>query len=239
MEMYQMTGLTPPGPLAYSGQVSLGYITKTFAPTTSDINFNIGTVWIDTAAQQSYILLSKESAVANWVRFAGGLGDLETLEADNAVTVSPDSDGNIDILGTSTQGITTAGSINTITITASSATTSQIGVTSLATNAETIAGTVTTKAITPDDLKAKLGIQTSHGLIIGAGTTAALTATASGLAGQNPVNGGASANPAYVTPVASTGLTGTFNATTHQYALSIPVAVDSGGTGSIQLTPYA
>lgn len=61
---------------------------------------------------------------------------------------------------------------------------------------------------------------TNHGLLIGQ-STSAITAMSAGTAGQVPVSGGASADPGYVTPTAAVGLTGTFNASTHEYALAI------------------
>lgn len=54
------------------------------------------------------------------------------------------------------------------------ATTSQIGSTTFATNSETIAGIVTNKATTPDDLKAKLGAQTANLVAVGNGTNQSL-----------------------------------------------------------------
>jgi len=53
-----------------------------------------------------------------------------------------------------------------------------------ASGAEAIAGTVSDKPIAPDTLKAKLGTQTNHGLLVGAGQTSAFTALAVGSTGQ-------------------------------------------------------
>lgn len=82
---------------------------------------------------------------------------------------------------TSTGGtITFTTGAGTLNLDGTAATTTQAGVVELATNAETIAGAVTTKAVTPDDLKAKLGTQTNHGVLVGASQTAAVTALAVG-----------------------------------------------------------
>jgi len=64
------------------------------------------------------------------------------------------------------------------------ATTSQKGASELATDAESIAGTLTDyHVINPSSLKAKLGTQTDHGLLVGSGTNAAVTALAEGATG--------------------------------------------------------
>jgi hypothetical protein len=64
------------------------------------------------------------------------------------------------------------------------ATTVQIGVVTLALDAEAIAGTDASKVIVPSSLKAKLGIQTLHGLPIGASDSGALAWTAAPTNGQ-------------------------------------------------------
>lgn len=98
---------------------------------------------------------------------------------------------------TSTGGtITYTTGANTLNLDGTAASTGQSGSVALATNAETIAGTVTTKAVTPDDLKAKLGTQTNHGVLIGAGTTAAVTALASAATGST-LMGVTGADPAF------------------------------------------
>lgn len=127
-----------------------------------------------------------------------------TTYTEDAGSATP-SGNNLNILGTSAQGISTSGSGSTVTITASSSTTTQKGVVALATNAEAIAGTDTTKAITSDDLKAKLGTQTVHGLPIGEGTSSALTWTAAPTNGQLLI-GSTGADPALNTLTPGTGI---------------------------------
>lgn len=75
---------------------------------------------------------------------------------------------------------------------------------------------------------------TNFALQVGNGTT--ISSLGTGTPGQVMVSGGASANPAFITPTAGTGLTLTTNATTLQYALSTPVSVANGGTGVTSLT---
>ena len=77
---------------------------------------------------------------------------------------------------------------------------------------------------------------TTHGVLIGAGTSAIAT-TAAGSAGQILVSKGSSSDPGYITPTSTSGsLAVTTNATTMAYALTVPITVANGGTGSIALT---
>ena len=103
----------------------------------------------------------------------GGTTVGKTITGDTGGALSPTL-GNWNIIGTSLQGLSFSGSGSTLTGTIASATTTQKGVAELATNAEAIAGTDTERIVTPDDLKAKLGVQTTNGIAFGAGTTAAL-----------------------------------------------------------------
>lgn len=117
---------------------------------------------------------------------SGSGSPVETLTGNSGGPVPPDAAFNINVLGNNGVGIDIVGNAgtNTLTVMGLPSSTTQIGVIEIATNAETIAGTNTTKAITPDDLKAKLGTQTLHGLPIGAGTTAAIAWTAAPSDGQ-------------------------------------------------------
>ena len=86
---------------------------------------------------------------------------------------------------TSTGGtITYTLGANTLNIDGTPATTTQQGVVELATSAETITGADTTRAVTPSGLNAKLGAQTLRGVIVGGGSTAALSVTSAGSSNQ-------------------------------------------------------
>lgn len=152
----------------------------------------------------------------NW-NILGGTG-MDTSGAGSTLTVSFDvtevptlpnsfvtdsgsatpSANALNVLGTSAQGLSTSGAGATVTLTNADWTTSQKGVGVLATNAEAIAGTSTAKVITPDDLKAKLGTQTNHGVLVGAGTTAAVTALSVG-ATNTVLKGNTGADPSFGT----------------------------------------
>lgn len=136
---------------------------------------------------------------------APGVPGIETVTGNTGGAVGGSgSPVNINILGDTVQGVTVNGNAgtNTETVTVSDATTTQKGVVALATNAETIAGSVTTKAITPDDLKAKLGSQTSHGLAYGAGQTSALAWLGEAPNGYLPI--GSTGNAPVLAPITST-----------------------------------
>lgn len=116
--------------------------------------------------------------------------DIEYIQGNDGIDVGPNPTTHILLLlGDNTQGVDLSGNagIYTETITIFDATTAQKGVVLLASNAESIAGANSTKAITPDDLKSKLGVQTSHGLPYGAGTTGAIAWLAEASNGQIPI----------------------------------------------------
>ena len=113
-----MSGLMPPNVLSYEGQVVVSFINKAFPPASHNYQFNVPTVWVDTAAQNAYILVGKPLNVANWVLLGGAPGSLATLTGDTGGAVMP-AGGNINLLGGS--GISTVGNPGSSTITFSTA----------------------------------------------------------------------------------------------------------------------
>lgn len=128
-----------------------------------------------------------------------GNNPIEKLTGNTGGAVGPDASFNINILGNNSTGIDIAGNagLNTLTVVGLQSSTSQRGTITIATNAETITGIVTTKAVTPDDLTAKLGVQTTHGVAIGAGTSAAIAWTGTGAAGQVLTSNGPALDPTF------------------------------------------
>jgi hypothetical protein len=114
-----MTGLSPPGPLAYEGQVVTNLIFKAFAPTTGFINFNIGTIWIDTSSADAYILVSKASGVALWANIGGAPGQIDKITLVPDGTIIFPSASNVTF--TNGNGMSLTGSGNNITFTADNA----------------------------------------------------------------------------------------------------------------------
>lgn len=140
----------------------------------------------------------------------GGSGapPIETITGNSGGPVGPDAAFNINLVGNTTMGINVVGNaaLNTLTIIASQATTTQFGVVELATNADAIAGTDTAKAITSDDLKAKLGTQTIHGVAIGNTTSGALSWTTPGALGQILTSNGPGSDPSFQAPSGSSAI---------------------------------
>ena len=169
------------------------------APTTFDFrNFRVRDFWNDSEANTLYYLSDKSSSEGTWILLGAGATDTETLTGNTGGPVSPDGANNINTIGADPITVTGDPGTNTLTHSVADATTSQKGVVTFATNAETIAGTVTDKANTPDDLKAKLGVQTLNGLPIGASDSAAIAWTAA------PTDGQVLIGSTGVTPVLST-----------------------------------
>lgn len=124
----------------------------------------------------------------------------------------------------------------TLAIAVTQATTSQLGGSTLATNAEAIAGTDTAKIITADDLKAKLGTQTNHGVLVGAGTTAAVTALSVGGTGTLLV-GSSAADPAFATSaVGDFSFTSSTAGATRTFTVSNTDNTNTASTSLIQST---
>lgn len=92
------------------------------APTPDDRkNFKISDLWIqrDPSGAPPYgyfVLVDKPNQSAIWLDIGGvESGDVQTLTGDTGGPIPPDVNGNIDVLGG--DGISTAGTLNTITIT--------------------------------------------------------------------------------------------------------------------------
>jgi hypothetical protein len=161
-----------------------------------------------------------QEGVLNSSGGGGGTGmPIQTITGNVGGPVGPDGVNNFNLIANTTMGITTIGTaaLNQINILALPSTTSQIGTIQLATNAEAIAGTDTAKAITADDLKAKLGTQTQFALPIGAGNSSAISWTAAPTDGQILIG--------------STGLTPVLNTITAGTGIGI-----SNGAGTITIS---
>jgi hypothetical protein len=140
---------------------------------------------------------------------SGSGSPIETLTGNSGGAVGPDASFNIDVVGNNTVGIDIVGNpgTNTLTVMGIPSSTTQIGVIEIATNAETIAGTDTTRAVTPDDLTAKLGTQTIHGLAIGGGPGTTITWSSAGTSGQVLTSNGPASDPTFQAVSASGAIT--------------------------------
>lgn len=120
-----MTGLLPPNVLTYEGQVAIPFINRTTNPTTSNYQFNVPTIWVNTAAKTGFILLGKPMNVADWFPFSGG-SVIATTYVEDSGSASPVAS-ILKIVGG--MGISTTGSGNTITINANAITSPYTNVT--------------------------------------------------------------------------------------------------------------
>lgn len=111
----------------------------------------------------------------------------------------------LDIVGDATQGTSTSGAGNTVSITVDDATTTQKGVAETSTDAESITGTSTSVTVTPASLSAKLGSQLTNSMAYGLGTAAALGWTDALTDGQIVI--GATAGIPAAANITSTGAT--------------------------------
>ena len=137
------------------------------------------------------------TVTAGFVELTTIPGALDTLQSDDgAPAVEPDGTGLIQITGSN--GIITSGQGpgNILTVAGINASLIQRGVIQLATDADAIFGAATDTAIVPSSLKAKLGTQTDHGVLVGSGDTSAITALTVGTTGQLLV-GATGADPAF------------------------------------------
>lgn len=132
-------------------------------------------------------------------------GSVATTYTEDVGSATPAAN-NLNILGTSAQGISTSGAGSTVTITAATSTTTQKGVVQLATNAQAIAGTDANNAVTAAALAAKLGTQTAHSLLVAEGTASAFTALGVATNGQLPI-GSTGADPILANLTAGAGIT--------------------------------
>lgn len=126
-----------------------------------------------------------------------GASVVETLTGNSGGAVGPDGTFNIDILGNNATGIDVVGTpaSNLLTILGLPSSETQVGTIEIATDAETIAGTDTERAVVPSSLAAKLGSQTADGIPYATGTSAALGWT-SGLTNGQLVIGSTAGVPA-------------------------------------------
>lgn len=102
-------------------------IKATRAPTSTDVKFPLGQVWVRTDTAQVYILAQLASGAASWTLASPGASDVDTLTGDSGGAISP-SGGNITLAGGT--NITSVGLTNTVTFNLNAAITLATSVTS-------------------------------------------------------------------------------------------------------------
>lgn len=246
----------PPGPLSYKGQVAVPSINKTFPPATSFNDFAVPTIWTDTANENSYILVSKAQGVANWVLIGGMPGDIATLTGNSGGAVPPLA-GNISVTGNNTTGINIVGNptLGTLTVSGIESSSTQIGTTRFATNAEAAANSLSTVALTPSDVTSLFSVTplpvaqggtssssfTAYSVITGGTTsTGPLQSVASiGTSGQFLTSNGAAALPSWKTYSIARQVitsTGTYTPTAGMKYCDVEVVGGGGGGGGTGAT---
>ncbi len=161
------------------------------APTTADVNFSLMDLWLDVPRNDVYILASLRSTstsggnlVATWVPISVGEAGVFKMKGNNTDIVDPSPTGLMNLVGTTPIDVEGTEGTATLTISVATATPSQVGVTTLASNSITIGGADTTHAVTPASLAAKLGVQTANTVPYGTGTNMAIGWTNAGTNGQ-------------------------------------------------------
>ena len=241
-----MTGSIPPaGPLAYEGGVAVPYITRTFPPVSTNNQFPVPSIWIDTDAKQPWILVGKAQGVADWLDFGSTGGLLTSITTPDMVVVVP-TDQNINFLNGHGFNITGSGSnitfaANDMTLTAGTGLTGggtfnlgdtvsvalsiPVSVADGGTGAITLTGVISgngTSALTASPV-------TQHDVLIGGVANAVVSVAPSGTTGVPLISNGVSADPSF--GVASVAGGGTGNPSQPAYSL---LAGGTTTTGAFQ-----
>ena len=137
---------------------------------------------------------------------AGAGAILSVLTDSGAPAVDPDISGQIQLLGGEGIDVTGTGPLNVATIAGEDATTTNKGISELATDAEAIAGVLTDNhVINPSSLNAKLGSQALNGIPYGAGVSSAINWTVAMTDGELLIGAtGGAPSPANLTSTGGT-----------------------------------
>jgi hypothetical protein len=102
-------------------------IKATANPAATDVNYDLGQVWVNTSSGTAYILTALSSGTATWALASPGASDVDTLTGDSGGAISPAA-GNITLAGGT--NIASVGAGNTITFNLDAAITLVTSVTS-------------------------------------------------------------------------------------------------------------
>ena len=165
-----------------------------------------------------------------------------TVGTDGQVIVgSTGADPVFATLASSDGSITYATGAGTLGLTVTQAGAAQLGGSTLATTAEVVTGTDSQKIVTCDGVAAKLGTQTDHGVLVGSGSTNAITALAVGATNQ-VLLGATGADPTWGT-VPNAALTNSSITLSNGNNITITGSpVSLGGTATVNVsgtTQYA
>lgn len=209
-----MTNIPPPNPLSYEGQVALPYIQKTFPPNSSNINFSIATIWVDTQNQNAYILVSKAGGIAKWAIIGGAVGEIDTITTPDAVVVVP-TNNNVNFLNGTGLEITGSGSDVTFNISV------PINVSEGGTGSTNLTGILTGNGTSPFTASTI----NQHDVLVGGSSNSVNSISPSSTNGIPLISQGSASNPSFGTAVVEGGGTGLTSTTAY--------GVICGGTTNI------
>ena len=210
-------------------------------PTTGDVGYPVGSLWIDTTLSQVFCLTGYINGQAQWLNPGGtSAPDIEFITGNVGGAVGPDPVAfTLNLLGSGAMTVTGNPGTNTQTISVATASEAVPGVVELATAVETIAGVSNSLAVHPAGLDSKLGTQALNGIVLGGGGAgSALGITATPQDGELIIGRTAGA-PVVSVPANGTNITWTPGAGTLQADLTGQVVVANGGTGVNTLTSGA
>jgi len=196
-------------------------------------------IWLNTVTHKVFVLVALEGnstsrgILAKWATLPATGKGIVSLTGNDSVVVVSDVVGNVNLIGIDPLFVTGTPLTNTETITIATATTGQIGATTLATDSQTILGINSAHAVTPSSLAAKLGTQTTHGMPYSQGPSLAIGWTAAGTDGQIPI-AATGAAPVFANIVSTDR---SITVTNGPNSINIEVSSPSGGS-SIKTTVY-
>jgi hypothetical protein len=138
---------SPSDPLSYAQPNGVQYVVRSFSPNSNNISFPLPCIWLNTAAKQVFILVSKANNTAQWVLMATSNDFVASVVTDSGIAYPINS--ILQMLGNNTQGVITSANDEEITISIVDASESDKGVMAIASAAEMQAGTVANKAVVP------------------------------------------------------------------------------------------
>lgn len=201
--------------LAYTGlgeKNPPNIITTERDPRTSDWrNVKIGDFWYNKTTRKFWILVSNAQNTAVWDPFAGPTaGDISTLTGDTGGAVAGDTNGNVNILGTSGQITVTGNSAtNTLTLALAGGGTAidsfkpDSGTDPVVPNGSgqvTMAGSGSITTVGgANTLTTQLTGLTAHNVLVGAGTTTITKVAPSATVGAPFISAGAAVDPTFST----------------------------------------
>lgn len=216
----------PPGPLAYEGSIPIPFVLRTFDPPAPSAKpnqqFNVPTIWINTANGNAWLLTMNPLGAAFWLLIGGGsIGPVQGLAGNSGGDVFP-TGGIINVVG---DGITIdiVGDPLTSTLTASligsGAAIEEFlpnsGTTSVVPNSSgqvrVVGSGSTTTVGGTNTITLQLTGLTNHAVLVGAGTTTITKVGPSSSGGAPLMSGGSSADPLFSTTLTITDLTSTGN----------------------------